>query len=326
VINGQSFFDDFDLVGASSAAVQKDVAIVFLQSDSGEDYITVDGNEGDRNNLTAWNNGDALVQAVAANNSNTMVVIHSVGPLILEPWIDHPNVTAVIWAGLPGTESGNSLVDVLYGAVNPSGRLPYTIAKSPSDYPAQLIAGGTTGEILNITYTEGLFIDYRHFDGAKIAPRYEFGFGLSYTSFEYSDLSISQVVGGQDQDTSLEANWAAGNPSPQVVGSSTALWLHRPAISVSFTVENAGTVAGTEIAQLYLHFPKHAGEPPSVLRGFHDVYLHPGEAQTVTISLSRYELSIWDVDSQSWVRPAGTYSISIGASSRDFRLKGKIPF
>ena len=170
-----------------------------------------------------------------------------------------------------------------------------------------------------------LLIDYRHFDAAKISPRYEFGFGLSYTTFEYSNLSISTVVGGQDQDSWLEANWAAGNPSPQAVGSSTALWLHRPAISVSFMVENTGAVAGTEIPQVYLHFPAHAGEPPSVLRGFTDVYLQPGEAQSITITLSRYDLSIWGVVGQSWIRPAGTYSLSVGASSRDFRLKGKIP-
>jgi Glycosyl hydrolase family 3 C-terminal domain len=81
--------------------------------------------------------------------------VHSVGPMIVEPWIDHPNVTAVVWAGLGGTETGNALVDVLYGTVNPSGRLPYTIAKSTSDYPAQLILGGSDNEILDITYTEG---------------------------------------------------------------------------------------------------------------------------------------------------------------------------
>jgi hypothetical protein len=93
-----------------------------------------------------------LVKAVAAQNNNTMVVIHSVGPLIVEPWINHPNVTAVVWAGLEGTETGNALVDVMYGAKNPSGRLPYTIAKKTSDYPAQLVEGGDGVEILNITY------------------------------------------------------------------------------------------------------------------------------------------------------------------------------
>ena len=170
-----------------------------------------------------------------------------------------------------------------------------------------------------------MFIDYRHFDAASITPRYEFGFGLSYTTFEYSSLSISPVVGGQDQERALEANWAASKPSPRVVGSSTALWLHRPAFSVSFIVKNTGAVTGTEIPQVYLHFPVRAGEPPSVLRGFTDVDLQPGEAQDVTITLSRYDLSIWDVVSQSWIRPAGSYSVSVGASSRDFRLNGKIP-
>ncbi|KAI0248423.1 beta-glucosidase [Lactifluus subvellereus] len=319
------YFDDSNLVAAADAAVQKEVAIVFLQSDSGEGYITVDGNVGDRKNLTAWHNGDALVEAVAATNNNTIVVVHSVGPIIVEPWVDHPNVTAVVWAGLGGTETGNALVDVLYGNVNPSGRLPYTIAKSPSDYPAQLATGGSDNEILSITYAEGLFIDYRYFDAKNIAPRYEFGFGLSYTTFQYSDLSISAIQGGEDQDRQLEANWAAGWPSPKVVGSSTALWLHRPAFSVSFTLQNTGSVVGTEIPQVYLHFPVRAGEPPSVLRGFTDVELQPGESQVVTIALSRYDLSIWDVVSESWIRPSGTYSLSVGASSRDFRLKGTIP-
>lgn len=108
-----------------------------------------------RNNLTAWLNGDALVQAVASQNNNTIVIINSVGSLILEPWIEHPNVTAVVWAGLGGTETGNALVDIIYGDKNPSGRLPYTIPKSPNDYPAQLVFGGNGEEILNITYSEG---------------------------------------------------------------------------------------------------------------------------------------------------------------------------
>jgi hypothetical protein len=92
-----------------------------------------------------------------------------------------------------------------------------------------------------------LFVDYRHFDAANITPRFEFGFGLSYTAFQYSSLNIAPVEEDQDQDGELEANWLAGQPGPQGVGSSTALWLHRPAYTVSFTVQNTGPVAGTEV-------------------------------------------------------------------------------
>ncbi|KAJ3513390.1 hypothetical protein NLJ89_g2974 [Agrocybe chaxingu] len=160
--------DDFNLPRAGNVVRKRSAALVFLSADSGEGYITVDGNEGDRKNLTAWHGGDALVAAVAAQNNNTIVIVNSVGPLIVEPWIDHPNVTAVVWAGLAGQEAGNSLADVLYGAWNPSGRLPYTIAKQVSDYSAQLVIGGGPQDILTIPYTEGLEIDYRHFDAVSL--------------------------------------------------------------------------------------------------------------------------------------------------------------
>ncbi|CAE6463526.1 unnamed protein product, partial [Rhizoctonia solani] len=182
---------DWDTEGAKTRAANKDVAIVFINSDSGEGYLTVDGNRGDRNNLTAWNNGDNLVKEVASVNSNTVVVVHSVGPIIMEPWIENPNITAVVWAGLPGQESGNALVDVLYGAVNPSAKLPYTIAKQRTDYGTEVLYATGDG-IPHIPYSEGLFIDYRHFDKNNITPRFEFGFGLSYTTFGYANLRVSK--------------------------------------------------------------------------------------------------------------------------------------
>ncbi|KAI0034487.1 beta-glucosidase [Vararia minispora EC-137] len=313
-------FDDFNHLQAQVVANKKDAAIVFLQSDSGEGYITVDGNPGDRKNLTAWHNGDTLVEAVAARNPNTIVVVHSVGPLIIEPWIDNPNVTAVLWAGLAGTEAGNAVADVLYGDYNPSARLTYTIAKDIADYPAQITRGSG---FLTIPYTEGLFIDYRHFDANDIQPRFEFGFGLSYTKFSYSGLRIS-AIHGQDIDGEEEANWAAGNPTPQAVGTSTALWLHRPAWQVTFRIRNTGRVAGTEIPQLYVKHPESANEPPQILKGFTDVDLEAGQSKTVSLTLSRFDLSIWDVDNQSWVKPNGTFGITIGASSRDPRLNGTL--
>ncbi|RPD58566.1 hypothetical protein L226DRAFT_536965 [Lentinus tigrinus ALCF2SS1-7] len=320
-----SFLGNWDLAGAAAAAVDQDVALVFVNADSGEDYITVDGNEGDRKNLTLWGNADALVAAVAAVNRNTVVVVHAVGPAILEPWIENPNVTAVLWASLPGQESGNALVDVLYGAVSPSGRLPYTIARSPADYGAQLTTGGTPSDILLIEYAEGLNIDYRHFDSNNIEPRFEFGFGLSYTNFSYSDLQVRAVHHADRTSAALEAAWAKGEASPDVEGGSTAIWLHRPVFEVSFRVTNTGKVKGGEIPQLYLHFPPSAAEPPSVLRGFADVLLSPGESKTVTLALSRYDLSVWDAARQGWRKPEGKFALSVGASSRDFRLRGGVP-
>ncbi|KAG6902651.1 hypothetical protein C0995_013776 [Termitomyces sp. Mi166 len=140
-------FDDFNVARAGNMAIGTSAAIVFVNSDSSEGS--------DRANLTAWHGGDNLILAVAAQNNNTIVVVHSVGQLIIEPWIDHPNVTAVLWAGAPGEEAGNSITDVLYGDWNPSGRLPYTIAKHIEDYSAQVTLGGTPGNILQIPYTEG---------------------------------------------------------------------------------------------------------------------------------------------------------------------------
>jgi len=252
--------------------------------------------------------------------------VNSVGPLILEPWIDHPNVTAVVWAGLPGQEVGNSLTDVLYGAWNPSGRLPYTIAKSPSDYGAQVNLGGDNQHILSIPYTEGLNIDYRHFDSNNIAPRFEFGFGLSYTNFTYTNLKVSKIaVEPTPAEEPLVSAWENGKATAIGEGSSRALWLHRPAYQATFNVKNTGPVFGGDIPQLYINFDASSGEPPSVLKGFTDTTMGPGETNSVTITFSRYDLSIWDVVNQGWKKPDGKIGVTIGASSRDARLKGTVP-
>ncbi|KAJ7793670.1 beta-glucosidase [Mycena olivaceomarginata] len=262
---------DTDLTGARTAATGKDVAFVFItgksQSDSGEGYITVEGNVGDRNSLSAWHSGDALVAAVAAANKNTVVVVNSVGPINMEAWVTNANVTAVVWSGLPGQEAGNGLVDVLYGAYNPSGRLPYTIGKSITDYSAQVTVN-QAGSITPITYNEGIFIDYRHFDQAGIAPRFEFGFGLSYTTFTYSGLAISGST--------------AGGTRQSGPGSALDPWLHNPVVTVSFTLHNNGT-----IPQLYLTFPASANSAPKNLKGFDSVFVGVGQSVSVSLSLSR---------------------------------------
>ncbi|KIO17331.1 glycoside hydrolase family 3 protein [Tulasnella calospora MUT 4182] len=314
---------DYDISGATSAASYKDVAIVFVKSDSGEGYITVDGNEGDRNNLTAWSNGDALVKAVASSNSQTIVVVHSVGPMIVEAWVDHPNVTAVVWAGMPGQESGNSLVDILWGDVNPSGRLPYTIAKTASDYAAHVVyTGGNNPNDVQIPYTEGLLLDYRWFDAHDIKPRYEFGFGLSYTNFTYSDI---EIVKRHDSDFNPEvARWEHDGVTGPEVGASVAEWLHEIAYEVKFNVKNTGSVEGWEVPQLYLHPPPSANSAPSILRGFDRISISPGETAEISFPVSRYDLSIWDVARQGWAKPSGAWRVSVGASSKDFRLHGTI--
>lgn len=216
----QSVLDDYAYAQINSTARLASVCLTFVNADSGEAYISVDGNEGDRNNLTVWHNGETLIANVAANCNNTIVVIHAPGPVLLESFVDHPNVTAIIFAGLPGQESGNALVDVLYGAVNPSGKLPFTIGKTREDYGTNVMYQ-PNGPIPQENFTEGLFIDYRHFDKAGIEPRYEFGFGLSYTTYKYSNLVIKKVGSGEYKPMTgmtdgIKANKSAGDLSQYV--------------------------------------------------------------------------------------------------------------
>ncbi|KAF8328931.1 glycoside hydrolase family 3 protein [Cantharellus anzutake] len=303
-----SSLNDTDLGAAKNVSSGKDVAFVFITADSGEGYITVEGNPGDRNDLNAWHSGDELVKAVAGVNKNTVVVIHAVGAIIMEAWIDHPNVTGVIYAGLQGQEAGNSLVDILWGDINPSGRLPYTIAKSPSDHSADISNG------YNVDYTEGLYIDYRWFDKSNIAPRFEFGYGLSYTSFSYSALAIVYLGGGLGNEPQ----------APTGPGSSLSSWLHDDWMTVTFELTNTGSVDGVEIPQLYIVPPPSANSPPKQLRNFDSVFLQKGESSLAKMYLSRYSFAVWKSIEHRWEVPRGKYGVWVGASSRDRRLYGEI--
>ncbi|KAF7182719.1 hypothetical protein CNMCM7691_002380 [Aspergillus felis] len=289
-----------DPTAGASAAAAAETAIVFINSDSGEGYITVEGNQGDRNNLDPWHNGNELVKAVAAASKNVIVVVHSVGPIILETILAQPSVKAIVWAGLPGQESGNALVDVIYGDTAPSGKLPYTIAKQAADY------GASWTNALTDDFTEGLYIDYRHFDAQGIAPRYEFGYGLSYTTFKYSGLSVNVFT-------------TAGAANGQVVPGGPAD-LFEVVGQVSVFVRNNGRVAGAEVAQLYIGLPDSApATPPKQLRGFQKMMLQPGQMGVATFELTRRDLSYWDVQQQKWVVPSGTFQVYVGSSSRDIR-------
>jgi beta-glucosidase len=196
----------------------QDLCIVFANADAGEGYESYQGIRGDRNDLYLQKGSDKLIQDVAKGCGEGMgdvvVVIHSVGPVILENFINMMNVKAVVLANLPGTESGNAIVDVLFGDVNPSGRLPYTIAKKEDDYgpgsKVKYLPSPSDGLAPQQNFSEGLYIDYRYLDKQDITPRFEFGFGLSYTQFELSSLVIDAKV----KKTPLPATRPSGLTPP----------------------------------------------------------------------------------------------------------------
>ena len=194
----QSILSNYETSATQALVSQANVtAIVFVNADSGEGYINVGGNEGDRLNLTAWKNGDDLIKHVSSWNPNTIVVIHSTGAILLGDYASNPNISAIVWAGLPGQESGNSLVDVLYGNVNPSGRSPFTWGASRQDYGTDILYTPNNGQgAPQVPFSEGVFIDYRYFDKYNTSVVYEFGYGLSYTTFEYSNLQVQKSGAG----------------------------------------------------------------------------------------------------------------------------------
>lgn len=277
-----------DLNAAADAARGKDLCLVFVNAMSGElgFYNVVVGNMGDRNDLDLWYKGGSLVERVASVCSNTVAVVHSVGPVVMG-WSTHPNISAVIYHGAPGEQTGPSIVDVLTGTVNPSGRLPFSIAYKEEDYGTEIVYG--IDGFPTLSYDEGLFIDYRYMDQQNITPQFEFGYGLSYTTFDYSALSIS--ASGTSQE-------------------------------VTFTVTNTGAFDGTEIPQLYLGFPEGAGEPKMILRGFDEVILAKGASTTVSMTIKERDMSIWDVPTHGWVRPSGSFTVYVGASIKDIKLTG----
>lgn len=174
---------------------EQDICMVFTNADAGEGYLSWQGVRGDRNDLELQKGGVKLIKEVEAHcGGSVIVVIHAVGPVIMEEFADLPKVKAILHANLPGQESGNAIADVLFGRVDACGRLPYTIGRSVADY-------GSTAPVLyypnhivpQVDFKEGLYFDYRHFDKYKIEPRYEFGFGLSYTTYEYSNLTVEAL-------------------------------------------------------------------------------------------------------------------------------------
>jgi beta-glucosidase len=264
---------------AAAAATQSKAAIVFVSDPEGEAR--------DLTSIGLPAGQDQLIQAVAAANPDTIVVLNTGGPVTM-PWLSQ--VRSVLEAWYPGQEDGNAIAAVLFGDVDPSGHLPETFPKSLSQVPASIPAQwpGVNGQV---RYSEGLDVGYRWYDAKGITPLFPFGYGLSYTKFSFSHLYVS--------------------PS-----STTSLGTVR----IGATVTNTGATTGAEVAQLYLADPAAAGEPPRQLKGFRRVTVGPGKSARVHFTLTPSDLSYWNSPAGTWAVADGTYQVMVGDSSAIARL------
>jgi beta-glucosidase len=276
-----TYNDGTSQASAVAAAQSANVAIVFASDNYGHE-------EADNTTLNLPGNQDALISAVAAANPHTIVVLND-NSAILMPWLNQ--VAGVFEGFYDGQEWGQAIAALLFGDVNPSGKLPITFPTSLSQVPAGTAAQwpGTNG---TVQYSEGLNVGYRWYDANNVTPLFPFGFGLSYTSFSYSSLNVGALSNGQ--------------------------------ATVTATVTNTGSRAGTDVAQLYVGDPASAGEPPHQLKGFQRVTLNPGASATVTFTVTAHDLASWDTTSNNWIASAGTYQIRVGDSSRTLPLTGTL--
>jgi beta-glucosidase len=237
-------------------------------------------------------NQDALVSAVAKANPNTIVVVQAGGPIAM-PWLKQVRGVLDMW--YPGEQDGNAAAALLFGDVNPSGKLPLTFPKSISQDPiksAQQWPGvPNKAKVPQSHYSEGLLVGYRWYDAKHITPLFPFGFGLSYTKFRLSHLTVRPTEGGA---------------------------------TARFAVTNVGTRAGAEVAQLYVGDPKAAHEPPIQLKGYQKVTLEPGARQWVTLHLNSRSFAYWNTKANGWRVAPGCYTINVGDSSAHQPLHGKV--
>ena len=285
--------DDLNL--AAALAKTSDVAIVFVHQ------LTREGD--DLTTLQLPGNQDQLVSAVAAVNPKTIVVVESGGPITM-PWID--KVSAVLEAWYPGIRGGDAIANILFGDVNPSAKLPITFPRSDDDLPfgkpveqpaargpedmKEIFPGVTiNSRRFEISYDDGLLVGYRYFEAKHKQALFQFGFGLSYTTFAYSNLKAS----------------------PE---------------GLSFDVKNTGTCSGAEVVQIYAALPQSAGEPFKRLIGFQKVLLAPGEMKTVTTTLKPRLLSIFNEGKNAWELVPGNYTLLVGGSSLDLPLSSTVRF
>jgi beta-glucosidase len=261
---------------AVQAAKRAGTAVVFVANKDSEAT--------DRTSLALPGYQDRLIEAVAAANPRTVVVLDTGGPVLM-PWAGE--VAGVVQAWYPGEEDGNAMADVLLGDADPSGRLPITFPMSLADTPASTPeqypgVGGVA------TYSEGRYVGYRHYDAKHIDPLFSFGHGLSYTTFRYRRLTAGR---------------------------------HGGDVTVGADITNTGRRTGTEVPQLYVGAPD---EPPAQLKAFTKVRLAPGRTGHVTFHLTPRSFASWDAAAHAWRVTGGEYRVMLGAGSRDIRLRQPI--
>ncbi len=293
--NAQVSYDaGTDVDSAAALAAKSDVAVVFA-----DQYMSEGG---DAPTLALPDNQDALIAAVAKANPHTVVVLITGNPVSM-PWVN--DVAGVMEAWYPGTAGGEAIANLLFGTVNPSAKLPITFAKTEADLPHPRIFGMTYNTPANgglpehwiaeekkstfpADYSEGVRFGYKWFESEGKQPLFPFGFGLSYTSYKYSDLHVDEA-----------------------------------AKTATVTVGNTGQRAGTEIAEVYVQLPKSAGEHFKRLAGWQRVELAPGEHKSVTVAMEPLASAVWNDKTESWEWPKGEYTVSAGGSSEELPLTVK---
>ncbi len=268
------------LADAVALAKSSELAVVFVSDfqTEGADLPDID--------LPGGQN--ELIRAVAAANPKTIVVLNT-GSAVTMPWID--SVKAVLEAWYPGQEDGDAIARILFGDTDPAGRLPVTFPKTLADVPASTPAQwpGVGGKV---QYSEGLQVGYRWYDARHIAPLFPFGFGLSYTTFRFSNLQVSRGTGR--------------------------------AVTVTADITNTGSRAGADVVQVYVGHPASSGEPPQQLKAFAKVQLAPGQSRHLTFRLDAPAFAHWDTATGAWVVDPGDYWIGVGDSSVSLPLRAHL--
>lgn len=286
--------DALSISKAAEAARDADVAILVGGWTHGYDYSVwadnaYDAEDTDKPDMLLPFGQQELFKAVLAANPNTVVVLMGGGPVDMQAW--GASAKAIVLAWYPGMEGGNALAEILFGDVNPSGKLPMTFPKQLSDVPAHKL-GQYPGNGTDVYYFDDIYVGYRYYDTWGVEPAFAFGHGLSYTSFSYQKLQVHRTAKGA---------------------------------TVSFVVKNTGAKAGAEVAQVYVkQMNPTLPRPEKELKGFGKISLQPGQQKTVTIKLDEEAFQYYNDVKNQWVREKDSFEILVGSSSKDIRLRGKI--